>query len=96
MNIWQRFKEWCVKKMIPSAETLAGIAADGITNGFNRCVGATTREKVAKVSAIGVEATALGNGLLKMLDDGKIDGSERNAIATMLTPLFAKVLDTVK
>lgn len=95
MNIWQRFKEWCVKKMIPSADTLAGIAADGITNGFNR-QGENTRDKIAKIAVIGETASKVTNKLTAMLTDGKIDEGERDEIAAMLTPLFAKVLDTVR
>lgn len=95
MNMWQRFKQWFTKLIIPSANTFAGITADALTNGFNR-QGENTRDKIAKIAAIGETASKVTNELTAMLTDGKIDEGERDKIAVMLTPLFAKVLDTLR
>lgn len=90
----QKLKEAITKMLLPSSKTLAGLAADAITGGVNSA-GETTRDRIAKVASIGEAASKVTNELTAMLADGRIDVAERDRIAAMLEPLFAKVLETL-
>lgn len=85
---------WLKKLFVPSAKTLAELSANGITRGINGC-GETTRDKIARIAAIGEAASKSSAELSSMLTDGKIDETEKGRIAKMLEPLFTKVLETL-
>ena len=85
---------WLKKLFMPSAKTLAGVSAKGITKGVNGC-GTTTRDKIAKIAAIGETASKVSGELMAMLADGKIDETETGRIAKMLEPVFQRVVDAL-
>lgn len=85
---------WLKKLFMPSTKTMAGLAANGITKSINGC-GETTRDKIARIAAIGEAASKVSAELSSMLTDGKIDETENGRIAKMLEPLFGKVVDAL-
>jgi hypothetical protein len=86
--------KWLVKLICPSAETLAGYAADGIAKSVNDSA-EDTKAKVAKCAACAETATLVAHTLAKMAKDGSLDKTETAELQKMLTPLFAKVLALV-
>ena len=79
-----------VKWFMPSGETLAGYAADGVAKSLNESE-KSIREKVAQYSAYARTAAEISATLAKMAEDGTIDEVERKELQKMLTPLFDKV-----
>ena len=90
----KKIKQWLTKLICPSGSTLAGYAADGIADAFNKS-NADLREKVAKYSTYAKEVNRIADTLTGMLVDGNIDKIETEALKEMLTPLFNKALALV-
>ena len=84
-------KKWLMKAFCPSAETLAGYAANGIAGAVNASK-SETKAKVAKVAAYAAAATEIANRLAKMVEDGSIDDMEAKDLKIMLTPTFDAAL----
>ena len=82
--------KWLAKKFMPSAESLAGYAADGLAKSVNESQ-ADVKDKVARYAAFAAKATDIANRLAKMAEDGSISKKERDELRDMLTPLFEKV-----
>lgn len=79
----------------PSPSAVAGLAADQIQRRVNSATDG--RETVvAKYAAISAEASANATKLSEIMADGRIDDNEKKQLATMLTPLFEKMLAIVK
>ena len=86
--------KWLIKLICPSAETLAGYAAEGIAKYANDSA-EDTKAKVAKYAAYAESVTQIANTLAAMAKDGSLDKTETAELQRMLTPLFAKVLELV-
>lgn len=84
-------KTWLMRKFMPSAEQLAGYAADGIQKSVNG-TDEDVRELVARYASYAEVATRTSNKLAAMVQDGTIDDAERDALRDMLTPAFERVL----
>lgn len=85
-------KKWFVRTFCPSAETLAGLSADGIAGAVNGSK-AEVREKVARIGAVAAKATDIANRLARMVEDGTVDGVETAELAKMLTPVYDGALN---
>jgi len=86
--------KWIVKLLCPSGATLAGYAADGIAEAFNKS-NDELRVKVSKYATYAKEVTRISDTLTGMVVDGNIDKVETEALKEMLTPLFEKALALV-
>ena len=86
--------KWLVKLICPSADTLAGYAADGIAKSVNSSK-EEVKAKVAKYATYAESVTQIANTLAAMAKDGSLDKTETAERQRMLTPLFAKVLALV-
>lgn len=83
-----------MKLICPSGATLAGYAADGIAEAFNKS-NDELRVKVSKYATYAKEVTRISDTLTGMVVDGNIDKEETEALKEMLTPLFEKALALV-
>lgn len=86
--------KWLMKLICPSGATLAGYAADGIAEAFNKS-NDELRVKVSKYATYAKEVTRISDTLTGMVVDGNIDKEETEALKEMLTPLFEKALALV-
>lgn len=86
--------KWLIKLFLPSAKAMSDLAADKLTERVN-ALGGSTADKIAQYSQLATTIMATVNKLTAMLNDGKIDESERDTIAATLEPVFAKVLETL-
>lgn len=84
--------KWLMKLFIPSPAKLATMAAEKLADAVNES-GKT--DTIAKYSLILKSAAANVANANEMLVDGKIDTSETERIAEMLTPYFENVLDMI-
>lgn len=82
---------WLIKKLIPSAKTLSGYAADGIQKSVNG-IASDKKAVVSKYSALATQATEFAAKLTRMLEDGTIDNFERDELAKIVEPLFDKAI----
>lgn len=81
-------------KAVATPERLSGYAADGIQNGVNG-TNESAKALVVKYATITNEVSQIGANLSAMLTDGHIDQMERDRLAALLAPLFAKVMELV-
>lgn len=86
--------KWLIKLFMPSAKAMSDLAADKLTERVNALDGSTA-DKIAQYAQLASTITATANKLTAMLNDGKIDESEHDAIAATLEPVFAKVLEAL-
>ena len=84
-------KKWLIQKFCPSADTLAGYAAEGVARAVNDSK-SETRAKVAKIAANAAAATDIANRLARMVEDGTIDEMETKDLQAMLAPVFDSAL----
>lgn len=82
------------KLFFPSANTLAGYAADGIAKAVNTSKDAT-RIRVQKIAGCANEIAAISAKLSQMALDGTIDTIEKAELQKMMTPMFEQVLDVI-
>lgn len=84
--------KWLIRMFMPSAESLAKIAANRIATEIN---GSGKAETIAKYSCI-LQAIAVKTAEVnKMLNDGQIDGAEEAEIKALLAPIFERVTEMV-
>ena len=86
--------KWLIKMICPSADTLAGYAADGIAKSVNGSA-EDIRAKIAQYAQYADTATSVANSLAAMAKDGTIDKTETEKLREMLTPLFDRLLALV-
>ena len=87
-------KKLLMKLFCPSADSLAGYAADAIQKSVNAS-SEDVKFTVAKYSAYAYTASEIANKLSAMTKDGRIDAMERDELVKMLAPLFEKALALV-
>ena len=83
---------WLVKLFIPKPAKIAKIAAEVIAKTINE---SNKAELIAKYDSYAVKLTELQTFIVKLLEDGKIDDTEKANIAEMLTPIATKITEAI-
>ena len=83
---------WFVKLFIPKPDKIAEIAAEAIAKAINE---SNKTELIAKYDSYAIKLTQLQTFIVKLLEDGKIDDSEKAKIAEMLTPIMEKITENI-
>ena len=68
------------------------MAAEAIAKAINE---SDKTELIAKYDSYAVKLTELQTFIVKLLEDGKIDDSEKAKIAKMLTPIATKITEAI-
>ena len=84
--------KWFIKLFIPKPAKIAEIAAESIAKAINE---SNKTELIAKYDSYAVKLTELQTFIVKLLEDGKIDDSEKAKIAEMLTPIMEKITENI-
>ena len=77
---------------MPKPATIAQMAAEVIAKTINE---SNKAELIAKYDSYAVKLTELQTFIVKLLEDGKIDDSEKAKIAEMLTPIATKITEAI-
>ena len=77
---------------MPKPATLANMAAEAIAKTINE---SDKGELIAKYDSYAVKLTELQTFIVKLLEDGKIDDTEKANIAEMLTPIMEKITEKI-
>ena len=83
---------WLIKLFIPKPAKIANIAADAIANAINT---SDKTELIKQYDAYAVKITELQTFIVKLLEDGKIDDTEKAKIVDMLTPIATKITEAI-
>ena len=83
---------WFVKLFIPKPAKIAQIAADAIANAINT---SDKTDIIKQYDGYAVKLTELQTFIVKLLEDGKIDDTEKANIASMLTPIMEKITEKI-
>ena len=83
---------WLIKLFIPKPKTLANMTAEAIAKAINE---SNKTELIAKYDSYAVKLTELQTFIVKLLEDGKIDDTEKAKIAEMLTPIMEKITEKI-
>ena len=83
---------WFIKLFIPKPAKIAEIAAEAIAKAINE---SNKTELIAKYDSYAIKLTQLQTFIVKLLEDGKIDDSEKAKIAEMLTPIATKITEAI-
>ena len=81
-----------LKMLMPSPSRLAKMAAVKVQELANE---SDEFAAVAKYSAMADEALEICRFLRDIAEDGRVDDTERDRIAEKLTPLFARLVETI-
>lgn len=81
-----------IKWFTPKPAKIAQIAADAIAKAINE---SNKGELIAKYDSYAVKLTELQTFIVKLLEDGKIDDTEKAKIADMLTPIMEKITEKI-
>lgn len=84
--------KWFIKLFIPKPAKIAEIAAEAIAKAINE---SNKTELIAKYDSYAIKLTELQTFIVKLLEDGKIDDSEKAKIAEMLTPIMEKITENI-
>ena len=84
--------KWFIKLFIPKPAKIAKIAAESIAKAINE---SNKTELIAKYDSYAIKLTELQTFIVKLLEDGKIDDSEKAKIAEMLTPIMEKITENI-
>lgn len=77
---------------MPKPRAIAEMAAEAIAKAINE---SDKTELIAKYDSYAVKLTELQTFIVKLLEDGKIDDSEKAKIAKMLTPIATKITEAI-
>ena len=77
---------------MPKPAAIAEMAAEVIAKTINV---SNKAELIAKYDSYAVKLTELQTFIVKLLEDGKIDDSEKAKIAEMLTPIMEKITENI-
>ena len=83
---------WLINLFIPKPKTLADMAAEAIAKAINE---SDKTDIIKQYDGYAVKLTELQTFIVKLLEDGKIDDSEKAKIAEMLTPIMAKITENI-
>ena len=81
-----------LKWFMPKPKALANMAAEAIAKAINE---SDKTELIAKYDSYAVKLTELQTFIVKLLEDGKIDDSEKAKIAEMRTPIATKITEAI-
>ena len=81
-----------IKWFMPKPRAIAEMAAEAIAKAINE---SDKAELIAKYDSYAVKLTELQTFIVKLLEDGKIDDSEKAKIAEMLTPIMEKITENI-
>lgn len=81
-----------IKWFIPKPDAIAQMAAEVIAKTINE---SDKGELIAKYDSYAVKLTELQTFIVKLLEDGKIDDTEKAKIADMLTPIMEKITEKI-
>ena len=81
-----------LKWFLPKPETFAKIAAESISKNINQ---SETMQKLSEYGEYAETVTDIQKQLVEMLKDGKINTTEEEKIAEMLTPIFDKLIKMI-
>ena len=84
--------KWLIKLFIPKPKALANMAAEAIAKAINE---SNKSELIAKYDSYAIKLTELQTFITKLLEDGKIDDTEKAKIAEMLTPIMEKITEKI-
>ena len=77
---------------MPKPDAIAQMAAEVIAKTINE---SDKGELIAKYDSYAVKITELQTFIVKLLEDGKIDDTEKAKIAEMLTPIMEKITENI-
>ena len=83
---------WLIKLFIPKPKTLADMAAEAITKAINE---SDKTDIIKRYDGYAAKLTELQTFIVKLLEDGKIDDSEKAKITEMLTPIMEKITENI-
>lgn len=83
---------WLIKLFIPKPKTLADMAAEAIAKAINE---SDKTDIIKQYDGYAAKLTELQTFIVKLLEDGKIDDSEKEKIAEMLTPIMEKITENI-
>ena len=85
-------KKLLLKWFMPKPAAIAEMAAEVIAKTINE---SNKAELIAKYDSYAVKLTELQTFIVRLLEDGKIDDSEKAKIAEMLTPIMEKITENI-
>ena len=77
---------------MPNSATLANMAAEAIAKAIND---SNKTDIIKQYDGYAIKLTELQTFIVKLLEDGKIDDSEKAKIAEMLEPIMTKITDKI-
>ena len=77
---------------MPKPDAIAQMAAEVIAKTINE---SDKGELIAKYDSYAVKLTELQTFIVKILEDGKIDDTEKAKIVDMLTPIATKITEAI-
>ena len=83
---------WLIKLFIPKPKTLADMAAEAIAKAINE---SDKTDIIKQYDGYAAKLTELQTFIVKLLEDGKIDDSEKAKITEMLTPIMEKITENI-
>ena len=84
--------KWFIKLFIPKPKALANMTAEAIAKVINE---SNKTDIIKQYNGYAVKLTELQTFIVKLLEDGKIDDSEKAKIAKMLTPIATKIMEAI-
>lgn len=83
---------WLIKLFIPKPKTLANMAAEAIAKAINE---SDKADIIKQYDGYAAKLTELQTFIVKLLEDGKIDDTEKAKIADMLEPIMTKITEKI-
>ena len=81
-----------IKWLMPKPRAIAEMAAEVIAKTINE---SDKTELIKQYDGYAVKLTELQTFIVKLLEDGKIDDTEKAKIADMLTPIMEKITEKI-
>ena len=81
-----------IKLFIPKPKTLADMAAEAIAKAIKE---SDKTDIIKQYDGYAIKLTELQTFIVKLLEDGKIDDTEKAKIADMLEPIMTKITENI-
>ena len=85
-------KRLLIKWFMPKPTTIAQMVAEVIAKTINE---SDKSELIAKYDSYAIKLTELQTFIVKLLEDGKIDDTEKAKITEMLMPIATKITEAI-
>ena len=85
-------KRLLIKWFMPKPDAIAQMVAEVIAKTINE---SNKSELIAKYDSYAVKLTELQTFIVKLLEDGKIDDTEKAKITEMLIPIATKITEAI-